>query len=427
MSRKIILNEECKDEIINYLKTEYQCTISMVCEKFNISRQTLYNNLGKDYILELAFHGTRDETKIKIANTLTGRKQSEETKKKRKQSCKNYHENESQEHKDARIQKMLQTRALNAGSIENSYKIGAFKTKQTKLEKYSDSNYNNMDKNRKTKKDRYGDEHYNNKEKIRQTQFDKYGNYAFAVKEKYEKTMLEKYGVRHNWKSKDPKLNGWETRIDKFGSKENFYSYAQEKGRETRKLLYGNEFYSNTEKAQETMLEKYGVPFYTMTEDFQKKSHTIQTRQKAIDTKRKNHTFNTSTEENITYTYLCEQCGEENVFREYQDERYANSSGYKFKCDFYIKPLDLFIELNLFPTHGLHPFDANNKDDIESLNILVNNPTKWNKCVIDVWTRRDVEKLNIAKENHLNYLVIYDMDNYIEKIKERIYNDRTRV
>ena len=230
MSRKILLDEDCKSRIVEYIKTEHQCTVAMVCKKFDISRHVLYANLGKDFVFGLTFHGIRDETRDKIASTLTGRTQSEETKEKRRKSCKAYYRNEPIGHKETRIKKMMDTRISNAGSLENSYRKGAIKSKQTKLQRYSDCNYNNHEKNKETKKERYGDENYNNKERIRQTQFEKYGNYAFAVKEKYEKSMLEKYGVKHNWSSQDLHLNGWKTRLERFGSKENFYSYALAKG-----------------------------------------------------------------------------------------------------------------------------------------------------------------------------------------------------
>lgn len=42
--------------------------------------------------------------------------------------------------------------------------------------------------------------------------------------------------------------------------------------------------------------------------------------------------------------------GNSNVCPQYTSERYP------FLCDFYIKPLDLYIELNLYWTHGGHFF-----------------------------------------------------------------------
>lgn len=231
--------------------------------------------------------------------------------------------------------------------------------------------------------------------------------------------MLDLYGVKHNWSSDDPKLNGRETMYANAGSKENHYKNIFEKGRQTRLELYGDEFYSNSEQAQQTMLEKYGVPFYCMTTDCQEKSRTPESNAKKIETKRKNNTFNTSQPEIELKEWLENKYGVDDVFTNYQDNRYSDNSGYKFKCDFYIKSKDLFIELNLHPTHYLHPFDKTNEKDLGVLNKLKANPTKWNLTTIDVWTKRDVIKLNTAKKNNLNYLYFYQGDNYYD-ILQRI-------
>ena len=103
------------------------------------------------------------------------------------------------------------------------------------------------------------------------------------------------------------------------------------------------------------------------------------------------------------YADLCKQYGEDNVIRQYRDERYP------FVCDFYIPSEDLFIEYNGSWTHGEHPFDPMNLDDISTLEA-------WQEKVIDhpyyqnaiyTWTDLDVRKQRIAKENNLNYVVIY--------------------
>ena len=54
---------------------------------------------------------------------------------------------------------------------------------------------------RKTKMDRYGDEMYVNVEKVKQTKLEKYGDENYTNKEKAKQTCLEKYGVDHPSKS----------------------------------------------------------------------------------------------------------------------------------------------------------------------------------------------------------------------------------
>lgn len=316
---------------------------------------------------------------------------------------------------------------------EETKQLRLARSAATKETRYGSSTYNNPNKVKQTKEERYGDPNYNNKDKIRETQFELYGSYAFNDFDKVHKTNLEKYGVEHNWSSGDPALNGRKTMYERYGGgdKAAYYDYILTKGHATKLELYGDEFYSNSEQAQATMLKKYGVPFYTYTKDFRDKTTSVETRQKAIDTKRANHTFNTSEPEVVVKQLLEQEFGCSKVYTNYQDSRYARDDGYKFKCDFYIQPLDLFIELNLFPTHGDHPFDPESASDATLLALLKENPTAWNLQVKDVWAVRDPQKLAAAKKAHLNYITIYPNDDYtrvIDKIKETYnYDDIRRI
>ena len=62
--------------------------------------------------------------------------------------------------------------------------------------------------------------------------------------------------------------------------------------------------------------------------------------EKTNKTKKLNHSFNSSKIETIYKNKLIEKFGIEDVIYQYMDERYP------FNCDFYIKSLDLFIEIN---------------------------------------------------------------------------------
>ena len=100
----------------------------------------------------------------------------------------------------------------------------------------------------------------------------------------------------------------------------------------------------------------------------------------------------------------------EHIVYQYKTDKYP------FVTDFYIKSLDLYIELNFHWTHGLHPFNENALEDIVLLN-------KWEekakisnfyKKAIDTWTIRDTKKLQFAINNNLNYLVIYPKNIFIK-------------
>lgn len=156
---------------------------------------------------------------------------------------------------------------------------GKCKSKITCLEKYgceySFQSENNLSKSRQTKLDKYGDENYNNKEKHIQTCLEKYGVENYSQTEEYRdrvhKTSLTKYGVDHFTQSEIVKLHAKDTNLDKYGvewqtQSENF----KEKAVKTRKERYGVEYSMQSkellEKSKKTCREKYGADSYAQSE-----------------------------------------------------------------------------------------------------------------------------------------------------------------
>ena len=155
-----------------------------------------------------------------------------------------------------------------------------------------------------------------------------------------------------------------------------------------------------------TCLSKYGVT------SAMKLSETVD---KVGESKRKNKTWSTSKPEEIMYEILCNKFGEDDVIRQYKESRYP------FHCDFYIKSLDLFIELNATWLHGYHWFDKTDMNDLDNLNQWLDNVKsgkKFYNVAIDVWTRRDVIKRQTAIDNNLNYVVFWknDLSDFLEWI-----------
>ena len=103
------------------------------------------------------------------------------------------------------------------------------------------------------------------------------------------------------------------------------------------------------------------------------------------------------------------------IFSEYnKDKRYP------FKCDFYIKSLDLFVELNAHWTHGGHWFNENDGNDLKRLSELEekSQKSKYYKNAVNVWINRDVLKRKTAAKNNLNYVVLWnkeDIDNWFNE------------
>lgn len=99
-------------------------------------------------------------------------------------------------------------------------------------------------------------------------------------------------------------------------------------------------------------------------------------------------------------------CSKDDVLRQYKSDIYP------WRCDFYIKSKDLFIEYQGYFTHQNHAFDANNDSDIAILNNWKQRKEKIFKNAIKTWTVSDVNKRETAKKNHLNYLEFFNMDEF---------------
>lgn len=128
-------------------------------------------------------------------------------------------------------------------------------------------------------------------------------------------------------------------------------------------------------------------------------------------TKFKNNSFNTSSPENAFKLYLEEKYGKNDIIPQYSDDRYP------FACDFYIRSLDLFVELNITWTHGGKRFEKS-EEDILLLNHWKEKAktSKYYKNAIYTWTDLDVRKYNKAIENNLNYLVFYNLQEAYERV-----------
>lgn len=127
--------------------------------------------------------------------------------------------------------------------------------------------------------------------------------------------------------------------------------------------------------------------------------------ERIINTKLEKHTFNTSEPEKAFANALRCQYGKADIRTNYK------SAEYPFRCDFYIISLNKYIELNLHWTHGFKPYDPS---DPECQARLLEwqekaKTSQFYQNAIETWTVRDVKKLQVARENNLNYEVIYKL------------------
>lgn len=165
-------------------------------------------------------------------------------------------------------------------------------------------------------------------------------------------------------------------------------------------LLYGveNPFQvdKNKEKIRNTCIERYGVV---------NPNKNRRILNKGLETKKRNHTVNTSKPENEVYEKLLTKF--KRVYRQYK------SNEYPFLCDFYIRDLDLYIEYQGNWTHGKHPFDSNSIEDAIIVEEWNKKATRYYKSAIDVWTKRDPLKRKTAKDNKLNWIEFFSMEEFM--------------
>lgn len=118
---------------------------------------------------------------------------------------------------------------------------------------------------------------------------------------------------------------------------------------------------------------------------------------------------------------LIQRFGKDDVFYSYGIHPF--DSRYPFNCDFYIKSLDLFIEMNVHYSHGKHWYDSNNHDDKLRVEHLLSSKSKKSRESVQTWIKNDVEKRLKAKQSGLNYLVFWDSSCH-QIDKKRYFNLR---
>ena len=303
--------------------------------------------------------------------------------------CQNIFFQTSEAYKQSNIEKAKQTCKLKYG-VENVMDSNLFrqKIKDTKLKKYGDSNYNNRIQAVKTSFDLYGFDNYNNRKKAKQTFVDLYGvdNPAKidGISDKVKETKFEKYG--------------------------DFNYNNRKKAKQTCIELYGVNNYNNRPKAKQTTLDLYGVENYSNS--LERKERELKIQDKINNTKRLHNSFHTSTPENNLYNLLLTKFKSDDIIRQYKSDLYP------FACDFYIKSLDLYIELQGTWLHGSEPYNPKNPEHLKILEMWksrsTSHKTNFYEVAIKTWTIRDPLKRKTAKENNLNYIEVFDFKNFSE-------------
>ena len=232
--------------------------------------------------------------------------------------------------------------------------------------------------------------------------------------QKQKEYNLKHYGVEHNLARKDSKEKKNNTMIERYGSnkmseighKEKIQKRIEEKIKEFESK---EEYYKYIEnKKLNTLNEKYGVNSWS---EFVSQKEI---QQKINKTKKERHTFNTSSFQKFVYDKIKELYS--NVIQEYnKDPRYP------WSCDIFIPEIDTFIEVQGSWIHGGHPFNINNRADINKLNGWKSKNSEYYNNAINVWTNTDILKRETAKKNNLNYIELFNFEDFVKWLKEKGY------
>ncbi len=213
----------------------------------------------------------------------------------------------------------------------------------------------------------------------------------------YAETSMKNHGAKHWTQSDDGKLKLHE-----------LFSTDEERKARSERMRSAEV----QQKMQETSMKRYGTPYYWQSDEgrvrLKKLLSNDDVQKKIIETKKLRGTLNSSKPEKTAFQLLIDKFGESDV-----ECQYKSDDRYPFACDFYIKSLDLFIELNASWMHCYHWFDDNNPDDLKELQRLIEKADEGKpmyKRAIYIWTYDDLRKREIARKNNLNYLVFWDND-----------------
>lgn len=229
--------------------------------------------------------------------------------------------------------------------------------------------------------------------------------------EKMKQTNLLRYGVESQFKRNDIKEKA------KIGSHTNEVNSRRKQtclnkyGVESllsiddihKKGVIASKSKETKDKIKETCYKKYGVSCPVPRKHVKLLMNNTDVKQKRHDTRLANGWINNSYEK-----YLMNELNNLNVsfYHNYK------SNLYPYKCDFYIPEKDLYIEINGFWTHQSHFYNSNDENDLK-IKVDWETRSKNNeffKKALYIWTINDIDKLNYAKNNNLNYVILWNKE-----------------
>lgn len=288
--------------------------------------------------------------------------------------------------------------------------------KETYYTKWSYANYcnrscqflYNKDKMLFTMNERYNCDYaiQNNqlRQKIISTNQDRYGvNWRCESKEVLNKAILANIQADSIQKRVESTKK---TCLDKYGTnciltiKENLdKSHSKEANEKRRNTYLSKDITEIQNKIKQTCIDRYNVDNGFKIDKAIKNKNSSEARRKANYTMRQKRKYDSPTD------YFENELNKRNI--EYICE--YSSKEYPYNCDFYIPKDNLYIEINIHPTHNGRFFNKTSIYDLNEVEYFKSKHSEYYNKIIEVWTIRDLEKYDCAKKNNLNYICFWNI------------------
>lgn len=266
------------------------------------------------------------------------------------------------------------------------------------------------------------------KQHVRESLYKKYGAYDVMhiphILQKIKETNLNKFGVEFPLQQLKKENSEIKQKIKQTCIEKYEVEFPLQNNNIMTKIIQSNKqnYMLNCqiikEKKRKTCIEKYGVDNPLKSKIIREKIKQTCIKKYGVDNPWKNKNIWKKTQDN---RQISSKSKLENNFFEYLKTKYNvsdiitqyKSNEYPYYCDFYIKSIKLYIEIQGHWTHNDHPYNFNDANDQLIMNKWKEKSIndKYYKNALNTWTIKDVEKRNIAIQNKLNYLEIFGKTN----------------
>lgn len=217
-----------------------------------------------------------------------------------------------------------------------------------------------------------------------------------SVKQKRRLTFNERYGVDNASQVPEIRMKISATWLERYGTTNPFdVPEIAEKIHQTLMKNYGvdNPLRSPQiqEKTRRTNIERYGVPCALLTKFSRQRINTPESCKKRHETMKRNGTYGKSRIKNTFYEMLIKHIDPQEIER----QKVVNG----WSIDFYIKNIDVYIQLDGIYWHGLN----------RAINVIAEHKTPRDVVIHNTWMR-DRRQDAWFIEHHINLIRITDYD-----------------